>query len=225
LPLGPLAGGARLWQATDDVLRRLRSPVDGGRIRLQYESGLAVEGTVEGTHRTRQGALGVIELADVAITLGSRALKATPDRRLALALGCDATSVRAGSVDPSYWPQGGFPDTRVPAVRHPNASRSRLLSLYDRAERSFRGGLDVRDTFAAVHRSLVREHPDEWLLRWNLLESMQRLGLEPHLCESLVAELGRLEHHYGGRHPIASGLRFLGHDVRPVTAATDSLRP
>jgi hypothetical protein len=56
---------------------------------------------------------------------------------------------------------------------------------------------------------LVRNYPTEWLLRWNLLESLMKLGVRGELAVTLERELELLERHYQGREPIASGLTYL----------------
>jgi hypothetical protein len=63
--------------------------------------------------------------------------------------------------------------------------------------------------FPEVHRELVRSFPDEWLLRWNLLESLLKVKDHGPLSAELKAELERLEVAFDYRQPIASGLRYL----------------
>jgi hypothetical protein len=71
--------------------------------------------------------------------------------------------------------------------------------------------------FPRVHATLTREFPNEWLLRWNLLESLLRSAatsgqagpITRGLADELRAELERLEVALDRRQPIASGLRSL----------------
>ncbi|HEX3595186.1 MAG TPA: hypothetical protein VHU80_08795, partial [Polyangiaceae bacterium] len=51
--------------------------------------------------------------------------------------------------------------------------------------------------------------PDEWLLRWNLLESLVKLGERPDLVARLERDLERLELHFERREPIATGLAYV----------------
>jgi len=61
----------------------------------------------------------------------------------------------------------------------------------------------------AVHDELQRYYSDEWLLRWNLLESLYKLGQRIPLATTLKGELEELELKFANRQPIASGLRYL----------------
>jgi hypothetical protein len=51
-------------------------------------------------------------------------------------------------------------------------------------------------------------------LRWNLLESLQKLGIEGRVTAELRRELEQLEVHYQYRQPIASGLSYLARVAR-----------
>jgi hypothetical protein len=46
--------------------------------------------------------------------------------------------------------------------------------------------------FGAVHAALARDYPNEWLLRWNLLESLKKAGAKTPLCDALRAELDEI---------------------------------
>ena len=63
--------------------------------------------------------------------------------------------------------------------------------------------------FVRVHEELERAFPDEWLLRWNLLECLCKLAEGGSLTHTLQAELLALELKFSHREPIASGLRYL----------------
>jgi hypothetical protein len=93
-----------------------------------------------------------------------------------------------------------------------------LLTLYEQGYAAHRdGGADLFSRLAAVHQVLARDYPDEWLLRWNLLESLRRRngpdadqhGAGATMQRRLRQELGTLEQTFQGREPIASGLRVL----------------
>jgi hypothetical protein len=86
-----------------------------------------------------------------------------------------------------------------------------LLDLYERAVSAFRSqlGAEAVHAFAAIHRELGLAFPDEWLLRWNLLECLCKLGGAEPLSSTLQSELWALERRFAEREPIASGLRYL----------------
>jgi hypothetical protein len=57
---------------------------------------------------------------------------------------------------------------------------------------------------------LSRDFPEDWLLRWNLLEATLKLNTTQPLVSSLVRELEALEIRFKHQEPIASGLSYLG---------------
>ncbi len=67
----------------------------------------------------------------------------------------------------------------------------------------------MRAEFPRLVDVLVREYPDEWLLRWNLLESLLKAGEKGATTRALRAELEELEVRFDYRQPIASGLEYL----------------
>jgi hypothetical protein len=99
----------------------------------------------------------------------------------------------------------------VPKARRLPPREAELLSLYERAERVLEeGGRDaVKDEFARVDGALCGPFESEWLLRWNLLESLLKLGQNGALAQRLTGELEALEVALDYRQPIASGMRYL----------------
>ena len=63
-----------------------------------------------------------------------------------------------------------------------------------------------------VHDALRQHYPKDWLLRWNLLESLVKQNLRGDLADALASELWTLEREFHGQQPIASGLKYLGFD-------------
>jgi hypothetical protein len=97
----------------------------------------------------------------------------------------------------------------VPKPKSPSPAAVRLQRLYADANAARRQG--ARAPLEAIHIALAASHPHEWLLRWNLLEILLDLGLSNDpLIPQLERRLRELEDHYGGRHPIALGLDYLG---------------
>lgn len=127
------------------------------------------------------------------LPFAARALGALPDDEEAQE---QASSVRPPGV--------------TPALRTLSARDRTLRDLYARASQAW-NELPTGQANAAlieVHEQLQRHFPDDWLLRWNLLESLQKLGETEH-TRRLDVELQRLEALYERRQPIATGLRTL----------------
>jgi hypothetical protein len=121
-----------------------------------------------------------------------------------------AVGAHAGAPS-DFFPETKLPQTLVPKTHAGPPSGQALLALYGQALAALRSALgsDVVPVFERVHRELSRDFPHDWLLRWNLLESLLKLGAGVSLAERLARELEELEVHHQYRQPIASGLRYL----------------
>jgi phenylalanine-4-hydroxylase len=118
-------------------------------------------------------------------------------------------TARAGASDPAFYPPTPRSPIRVPKSRRLPDREAHLLALYERAVRAAREGGSVLTEFERIEAHLEERFPDEWLLRWNLLESLLKAGQKGELFARLKQELEVLEERYEKRQPIASGLRYL----------------
>ena len=73
-----------------------------------------------------------------------------------------------------------LPETRVPKLHSLRPRESEMLELYESALGALRSspGSDVLPVFERIHGALAQRFEHDWLLRWNLLESLQKLGLK-----------------------------------------------
>lgn len=133
-------------------------------------------------------------------------------------LGGRVTAVHRGALDGEYWPATEPSGVRSPTPKPRQGRQAELLSLYADAKGAADSGDDARvvKTYDRVLGQLDAHHAHEWLLRWNLLENLPR---DHPLAGKLVQELRQLELHYERKHPIAMGLRYLGHDMPPAAAS------
>jgi phenylalanine-4-hydroxylase len=204
---GPLLGGISPERASDVDIERLRDGASG-RHCFRFESGARVEGRVQRTLRRSDGRLMVIDLEDARITLQDRAVRQLPSYGL-LAAGTVKTA-HAGAADPAYYPDVPPSLLRVPRPRLEADEGRAIGDLFERAERAHRAGASaIAGAFPEIHQALERHHPREWLLRWNMLESLIKVGQHGPLAGALRAELERLEVGLDHKQPIASGLRYL----------------
>jgi hypothetical protein len=203
---GPLDDGRTLDRVDGAVLDRYRVP-GSDRHRFTFFSGAVCEGRLERSVRDRHERLSHLELCDVRLELAERAVELARYRLFAAG---EPLTAHAGAVDPSYHGETAFPGVRVPKPRVLPEVERELLSLYERAAKAHAEGAPAmaRD-FPRVHDALVRSFPDEWLLRWNLLESLLKVKNTGPLGATLKTELERLEEAFDYRQPIASGLRYL----------------
>jgi hypothetical protein len=205
--IGPLAGGTPVDRLDAAMLeqRRVRGT---DRHRFEFSSGAVVEGRVERAVRDRHGRLLNVELANARVALGDR--PAFERARYQLFAVGEPVTAHAGAVDPAYHGESAFSGLRVPKARAVPEGERALLELYEQAARAHaRGHSTIVREFPRVHDALVERFPDEWLLRWNLLESLLKVRGGGGLATALRGELERLEVAFDYRQPIASGLRYL----------------
>jgi phenylalanine-4-hydroxylase len=193
------------------VLGDARSVLAGlapGDVDLRLAHGVRVQGKLERLQLGSHGsALLVFESGR--LSAGSE-LEAPLSAGSLVALAEAAVGAHAGAPS-DFFPPTALPSTLVPKSRSLPPREGAMLSLYETALGALRStlGADVLPVFERLHRELARDFPNDWLLRWNLLESLQKLGIEGQLPETLRAELTKLEVYYEYKQPIASGLRYL----------------
>jgi phenylalanine-4-hydroxylase len=225
---GPLSDGRWLEElGTEEALDGHRVGGAGRRHRFDFASGVWVEGRLERRRLRTDGRLGGLDLADVRIGLPGRGERVR-QRSCVWAAG-EILTARAGASDPLFHLDlgrdpadggaggGGEPSVpRVPRARELPAKERELMLLYGQAEvaaRKLRGG-ELVEALTVLREEGRREHPDDWLLRWNLLEAVlartDASGATARALErALVADLEALELAFAGEQPIATGLRYL----------------
>lgn len=208
IPIGPLCAGRALEDSTDAEIDASIAR-DSGRHEFVFQRGARVAGNVRRRWRAHDGRLVALDLDDVGLTMPGQPTRLMVSYTLFAAR--DVLTARAGAIEPSFQGETDYPSTRVPTPRTFTAGEQRLLDLYGRAHQAMLGGqaVDFEPVFAAVHRELRQSYPDEWLMRWNLLESLGRAGGSEILRRALQSELEQLEVTFAHQQPIASGLRYL----------------
>ncbi|HEX7668510.1 MAG TPA: aromatic amino acid hydroxylase [Polyangiaceae bacterium] len=211
LPLGALEDGTPLSALTRDTLGR---HTDGrGKLALRLASGLSLHGTVRDVVAAEDRIL-VLVLADFEILRGrERLFRPAPesdDRGFPLALGERVHTAAAGASDGFFMPTA-LSEAMVPKPRRFDATGRERIALYERATTAWRErtSAGVATEFERILAHLDRAFPDEWLLRWNLLESLVKLGERADLAGRLEADLERLELRFERLEPIATGLGYV----------------
>jgi phenylalanine-4-hydroxylase len=203
LPLGALENGVSLCELSAGALARSRSDAQ-----LALRSGIKVRGQLVRCIE-RAGRAAVLLLADCVIERSGEVLWRSHDPHpLVLA----ERVVTAHAAPPhGYYGATEFPETRVPKPRALEPEQRSMIALYERALEALRQsfGSAVVPAFEVIHRELCERYPEEWLLRWNLLESLLKLKAGSELQAQLTRELEQLEIRYAHREPIATGLAYL----------------
>ena len=200
VPLGPLASGAELVSV---------GPL-GQRVSLRFASDAVLEGRLEQSSLDSQGRLLTARFSDYQFS-SEHARFSERGAEYLLLVAPELATAHAGASDTAFFPESEPSQARVPKPYTLQERERALLALYERAIAAFRdrSGSAAVSVFSAVHRDLCRSFPDEWLLRWNLLECLCKLGEGQALGHTLEQELRALELKFSHREPIASGLRYL----------------
>jgi hypothetical protein len=203
VPFGILADGRAPTSLSADDVRRY---VDArGRISLTFQWGATVTGTLREVH-TEAGQADYLSIEGFELGLSNgRVFRCQSVYPLVLAAA--APSVRAGApggyhgaTQPSF--------ARVPRPRWLSTRDRRLLALYEEAVEGWTslGGAALAATFERITAELDRDFAEDWLLRWNLLESLVKAAESGPLLERLERDLELLEVRYAHKQPIATGL-------------------
>jgi phenylalanine-4-hydroxylase len=206
LPLGRLENGSALSALTLDKLRGFCD--DAGRLRLRTQQGVQIEGRML-RHRERAGRVAVVHLADCTLRCAGEVLHRSSEP-FPLLLAERVISAHA-ALPLGYLAPTALRETKIPKPRLFPPAHARLIQRYDDALAELRKGFDadVVHTFERIHAALEASYPEDWLLRWNLLESLAKLGKGAALGADLTRELERLELRYAHREPIATGLAYV----------------
>ncbi|HEX3776843.1 MAG TPA: aromatic amino acid hydroxylase [Polyangiaceae bacterium] len=209
LPVGRLRDGAALAELTADTLRSRYA--EGARVRLCFASGVELEGELALVESDARGRIATALLRDYVLVSSAGTGFREQGAEYLLCAATEIVTARAGALDSAFFPESEASGARVPKPRTFDARERALLGLFERAVSAFRDrfGSAVLPAFSAIHGELQRDFPDEWLLRWNLLECLCRLGQRGVLASALEAELAALEIRFSHREPIATGLRYL----------------
>jgi phenylalanine-4-hydroxylase len=206
-PLGVRDDGVPL--DTLDPFALARSLDAHGQLRLELHNGLSIEGTLIRPVVAAQGRVIALLLERARIARGGQQL-ARYEHPHVLALGRKVVTAVPGALD-GYHPETEFSNVRVPRPSDPSAAQRQLRALYERALEAWRSqtGAEVVTRFEQIADKLDAEFADDWLLRFNLLESLVKLGEGDELAGRLERELERLEIRFAHREPIATGLRYV----------------
>lgn len=205
---------AVLGDSAAALARLTAGPVD-----VTLARGARLTGTLLRVQRAPSGEAAVLTMESGRLEAGSELSLALGEGDV-VALAHAALGAHAGAPS-DFFPTTELPNTLVPKAHSVPPLESELLGLYETALSALRSSLgsEVVPVFERIHRVLRQHFEHDWLLRWNLLESLQKLHVDAPLAEQLRRELELLEVHYQYQQPIASGLSYLSRAVRRASGA------
>lgn len=178
-PLGPLEGIPQGAARLDGPELRRLGFAGGGRGRLRFTSGVWLEGRLLDV---REGPAGnrLLRFADCRVSWGDRLLFDPAWGEFDLACGLDVLSVSGGWVDGQIDPQDLPTEPALMKCNLDEGNRA-LNALYAEVRRIREQAAWSASELARLEEIAVeldRSHPEDWLLRLELLELAERLPAE-----------------------------------------------
>jgi phenylalanine-4-hydroxylase len=152
---------------------------EGENARLEFESGIVVEGKIEKLLR-RENQLLLISFSNCTAKLGDRILFDPAWGTYDMAVGDGIVSVFNGAADKdSYNEVALVPKERT--IKHPSdAKRRKLESLYQQV-RDIRTGKAGYERLGEIWETQQADHPGDWLLSMEIFEILDDTEQQPEL--------------------------------------------
>jgi phenylalanine-4-hydroxylase len=205
--------GQELYVVLGDA-RATIAELSPGAVDLTLPHGVRVHGVLERAARQASRGSALLVFASGELSAAG-ALQVRLGEGQVVVLAEAPLGAHAGAPS-DFFPETELPQTAVPKAHSVRPRENALVELYEMALGALRSSLgsEVVPVFERVHRELAQHFEHDWLLRWNLLESLQKLSLNVPLMDQLRRELEQLELFYERRQPIASGLGYLARVAR-----------
>jgi phenylalanine-4-hydroxylase len=188
-PLGYVDGfdDCLSWASTEDLASL--GLIQGQKATLRFESGVLVEGEVQGTQRTPRKELCLISWKDCTVTFKGKKLFLPEWGTFDMAVGHKVESVFSGPADrKSYGHTDAFPQKRVPR-RQISSQETELNQFYQKIRDLRNSGQTDAQSLNTVFAALEKSCPDDWLTRVELLELCHRTQETGQLRDLLTSSL------------------------------------
>jgi len=157
---------------------------EGRSVRLEFESGMTVEGKIEKLRR-RDGKLLLITFSDCTVRLGDKILFDPTWGTYDMAVGEKIVSVFNGAADRDAYNQVALvPKERTIKVPS-DAKRKKLESLYQQV-RDIRTRKTGYERLGEIWETQQAEHPNDWLLSMEIFEILDEIGEQKELKERVA---------------------------------------
>ncbi|MGE4609749.1 MAG: aromatic amino acid hydroxylase [Myxococcota bacterium] len=212
-PLGRLDDGTALSCLEERELSRFAAGTNARDLRLRYASGVEVSGRLVQTTLDSEGRLAVLTFENCRVVCGGDLLFDPAWGRYDMAVAEDVASARAGGNDAGDWVQDAseLRSARCPQPPVRTEDDVLILALYREALELWESpeSPGLVDRFELIDATLRERFPHKWLLRWNLLECLYKIGRGGVLAATLRDELLAIEAERPDDLPISMGLRYL----------------
>lgn len=160
---------------------------EGKAARLEFESGVTVEGKVEKLLH-RDGKLLLVSFSSCTAKMGERILFDPAWGTYDMAVGEKIVSVFNGAADKDAYNEVALvPKERT--IKHPSdAKRRKLENLYQQV-RDIRSRKTGYERLGEIWETQQAEHPNDWLLSMEIFEILDELDEQPSLKQKVKAFL------------------------------------
>jgi len=157
---------------------------EGSSARLEFESGIIVEGKVEKMER-RDGQLVLVSFSDCTAKLGDRILFDPAWGPYDMAVGEDIISVFNGAADMDAYNQVALvPKERT--IKVPSDEKRRKLENLYQQVRDIRTRKTGYERLGEIWETQQAAHPSDWLLSMEIFEILDELGEQKELKEKVA---------------------------------------
>ncbi len=207
-PLGYIDGfdDCLSWASTEEL--EALGVIEGQPVKLQFESGIVVEGELIKTLRTQRRELCMMSFKNCHVHFAGKSLFLPEWGTFDMAVGSQIESVFSGPADrKSYGLTDSFSKKRVPQ-RKISAHDQELNLIYQKIRELRKSGkpslLKVKELF-----SQLDAFPTDWLSRLELVELTYQISDSETLRESLIENLQQIKKNYPQKETvIVDGLKI-----------------
>lgn len=185
----PEGFGTPVGRPTIDLTSLSEAEVSG-LTQLEFPSGIRITGRVSSQIR-KNGRLLVISWQDCRVTLGNRVLFEPSWGAFDMAIGAEVSSVFGGAPDRASYLRATEQFPQRPAFQKTNLTDDnlKLNHLYEQVREIRESGRPQPANLAEIHRQLSSEHPEDWLLCWELLELDRKWDLKAPWAQAALSRL------------------------------------
>jgi phenylalanine-4-hydroxylase len=205
-PVGRLDSGAELarWTMADLEQRQWRI---GAAVKLSFESGVKLAGTLQACALNGDGRLLVLTFRECRVWRGEQLLFDPAWGEYDLLVAQEVATAFPGAIDASYHPEEPAKGKKVPQPKSLSPTLRVLREAYDRLGQLKKGSMG---DLQALKSLIDNDLPESWLLRWQFLEQCREQGLDLPLQQQLVAEMKAIEARRFREIPVSSALKMIG---------------
>ena len=186
-PVGRPRGFDAPIETLDDAALARGGLSAGARARLEFPSGIIVEGRIERVHRSG-GRVVLLSFSGCRVSQGERVLFDPSWGAYDMAVGDSIVSVVQGAADQEAYEQTAFvPHERTVKVQA-DPKDDPLREAYAKVRRIRETG-EGFDALSGIYGAAVTSYPENWLLGLEILEILREKGIDRPLQERISERL------------------------------------